>query len=40
MRLLAALILAAAPAWAEGERAGDFDYYILSLSWSPGWCER
>ena len=40
MRLLAALILAAAPAWAEGERAGDFDYYILSLGWSPGWCER
>lgn len=25
---------------AEGERAGDFDYYVLSLSWSSGWCER
>ncbi|WP_133486748.1 ribonuclease T2 family protein [Aliiroseovarius marinus] len=28
-------------AWAcvaEGERAGDFDYYVLSLSWSPNWC--
>ncbi|MEZ5887769.1 MAG: ribonuclease T2 [Paracoccaceae bacterium] len=23
---------------AEGDRAGDFDYYILSLGWSPGWC--
>lgn len=23
---------------AEGERAGDFDYYLLSLSWSPTWC--
>lgn len=23
---------------AEGERAGLFDYYVLSLSWSPGWC--
>jgi ribonuclease T2 len=23
---------------AEGERAGDFDYYLLSLSWSPAWC--
>jgi ribonuclease T2 len=23
---------------AEGERAGDFDYYVLSLSWSPTWC--
>lgn len=40
MRLLAALLLAAAPAFAEGEPAGDFDYYILSLSWSPGWCAR
>ena len=26
------------PAWAEGERAGDFDYYVLALSWAPGWC--
>jgi ribonuclease T2 len=25
-------------AWAEGERAGDFDYYVLSLSWSSAWC--
>lgn len=40
MRLLAALLLAATPVLAEGERAGDFDYYILSLSWSPGWCAR
>lgn len=23
---------------AEGEKAGDFDYYVLSLSWSPSWC--
>ncbi len=23
---------------AEGERAGDFDYYVLSLSWSSAWC--
>ncbi|MBD3679799.1 MAG: ribonuclease T2 [Rhodobacteraceae bacterium] len=23
---------------AEGERAGDFDYYLLALSWSPNWC--
>lgn len=38
MRLLFALVLAAAPALAEGERAGDFDYYVLSLSWSPTWC--
>ncbi|WP_417270917.1 ribonuclease T2 family protein [Celeribacter sp.] len=25
-------------AWADGETAGDFDYYVLSLSWSPTWC--
>jgi ribonuclease T2 len=24
---------------AEGERAGEFDYYVMSLSWSPNWCE-
>lgn len=23
---------------ADGERAGDFDYYVLSLSWSANWC--
>ena len=36
-----ALLLAAltAPvARAEGEAAGDFDYYVMALSWSPGWC--
>lgn len=26
------------PAQAEGEQAGDFDYYVLSLSWSAAWC--
>jgi ribonuclease T2 len=24
---------------AEGERAGEFDYYLLALSWSAAWCE-
>lgn len=28
----------ALPLWAEGDRAGEFDYYVLSLSWSPNWC--
>lgn len=23
---------------AEGEAAGDFDYYVMALSWSPNWC--
>ncbi len=37
---LCALLLAgpSAPLRAEGERAGEFDYYVLSLSWSPTWC--
>ncbi|MDB2406972.1 ribonuclease T2 [Jannaschia sp.] len=37
-RLIAALLLAATPAFADGERAGEFDYYVLALSWSPTWC--
>ncbi len=28
----------ASAAFAEGEAAGDFDYYVLSLSWTPTWC--
>jgi len=32
------LSLLAAPAWSRGEQAGDFDYYVLALSWSPTWC--
>jgi len=34
---LAALCWGGAAA-AEGERAGDFDYLVLSLSWSAAWC--
>ncbi len=34
---IAALCWAGA-AKAEGEAAGDFDYYVLSLSWSSAWC--
>lgn len=30
----------AAAALADGEKAGEFDYYVLSLSWSPNWCAR
>ncbi len=41
-RLVTAVALAASTfgltAWADGEAAGDFDYYVLSLSWSPTWC--
>lgn len=38
MRALALLLLSALPALAEGEPAGAFDYYVLSLSWSPTFC--
>lgn len=40
MRFAIAILaaLAATSAAAEGERAGDFDYYVLSLSWSANWC--
>lgn len=29
----------ASPALAEGEKAGDFDYYVAALSWSATWCD-
>ena len=38
MRWLLMLVLMAGVARAEGERAGDFDYYVLALSWSPTYC--
>ena len=42
MRRIVALLLAAqlavSAANAQGEPAGAFDYYVLSLSWSPTWC--
>ena len=37
-RLLALLATLAAPLHADGERSGEFDYYVLALSWSPSWC--
>ena len=38
IRVLIGLLSLAGIARAEGERAGAFDYYVLSLSWSPTWC--
>lgn len=43
IRLLKSFVLAAimaTPALSDGERAGDFDYYVLSLSWTPTWCAQ
>ena len=36
--LAIAVVCMAGPARADGERAGDFDYYVMSLSWSANWC--
>jgi ribonuclease T2 len=30
--------LTASPAFSDTDRAGQFDYFVLSLSWSPNWC--
>jgi ribonuclease T2 len=38
MLMLFAVLCAPFAAQAEGEPAGDFDYYVLALSWSPAWC--
>ncbi|SMC80799.1 ribonuclease T2 family protein [Primorskyibacter flagellatus] len=39
MRLLVLLfVMSAGLAKAEGEPSGKFNYYVLSLSWSPTWC--
>lgn len=38
MRWLLIWVLMAAPALADGEKAGVFDYWVVSLSWSPNWC--
>ena len=39
MRLLMmALVLSGGMARADGERSGEFDYYVMALSWSPTWC--
>ena len=35
-RLVLLALLAALPA--RSDTAGDFDYYVLALSWSPSWC--
>ena len=40
MRWLLIWVLAACPAWGGNGTAGEFDYYVLSLSWSANWCAR
>lgn len=38
MRIFLCLMLMTGLARADGEPAGEFDYYVLSLSWTPTWC--
>jgi ribonuclease T2 len=38
MKTIAALLALLAGPTAAQDQAGTFDYYILSLSWSPNWC--
>lgn len=38
MRWMAVLAICALPTGAAADQAGDFDYYVLSLGWSPTWC--
>jgi ribonuclease T2 len=40
MRLLMICLMSLIPALAaaKGEKAGEFDYYVVALSWSPNWC--
>ncbi|WP_298839941.1 ribonuclease T2 [uncultured Roseobacter sp.] len=38
--LLFWLMITLAPAAGAQDRSGEFDYYVMSLSWSPNWCSR
>ncbi|MFT4795813.1 MAG: ribonuclease T2 [Paracoccaceae bacterium] len=38
--VFAASLAAAAPPLTAQDQAGEFDYYILSLSWQPAWCAQ
>ncbi len=39
MKKLTGLLIGALACALNADTAGDFDYYILSLSWNAGWCE-
>lgn len=40
LAMVAAFCLTAGAVRADGERAGDFDYYVMALSWSANWCAE
>jgi len=39
MRSLLIWAMTAVPALPENDKAGNFDYYVMALSWSPNWYE-
>lgn len=38
MRAFLVFLVTASMSFADNDKSGDFDYYVLSLSWSPNWC--
>jgi ribonuclease T2 len=38
MRAILFWVFSAMAAFAEGEAAGEFDYYVMALSWTPSFC--
>ena len=40
IRLLVALLLTLPLSVRAQDRAGEVDYYVMALSWSPNWCAR
>ena len=38
LRAFVGFLLLASAAAAKGKRTGEFDYYVMALSWSPNWC--
>jgi ribonuclease T2 len=38
MRAVLIWLMMCGAAWSDGDRAGEFDYYVMALSWSPNWC--
>ena len=38
IRAFLVFIMLTGMARADGEPAGDFDYYVMALSWTPSWC--
>lgn len=37
-RIFLTLLLLGSTAQAQSEKPGQFDYYVMALSWSPNWC--